>query len=86
MRATGAEAALAGRTASEGVLEAAGREAAEECDPSPDLRGSVEYKRDLTRVLVKRAVAKAVTRVSLARLLPPTPLRGDGRDPKGGTA
>ncbi len=62
MRATGAEAALAGRAPSDDVLEAAGRAAAAECDPSPDLRGSVEYKRDLTRVLLKRAVRKAVQR------------------------
>ncbi len=62
MRAAGAEAVLAGRAAAEDVLEAAGRAAAEECDPSPDLRGSAEYKRDLTRVLVKRAVKKAVLR------------------------
>ena len=62
MRATGAEAALVGKAPSEGVLEAAGEAAAAECDPSKDLRGSVEYKRDLTRVLTKRAVAKAVER------------------------
>lgn len=64
MRATGAEAALLGKTLSEETLEAAGRAAAEECEPSPDLRGSVEYKRDLTRVLVKRAVRKAVERAT----------------------
>ncbi len=68
MRAVNAEHQLTGRAPSEEVLEAAGREAAEECEPSPDLRGSVEYKRDLTRVLTKRAVRKAVSRVSSARL------------------
>jgi carbon-monoxide dehydrogenase medium subunit len=62
MRSTGAEAALAGNVPSAEVLEAAGRAAAEECDPSPDLRGTVEYKRDLTRVLTKRAISKAVAR------------------------
>lgn len=62
MRATDAEAALAGRTPDDAVLEAAGRAAAAQCDPSPDLRGTVEYKRDLVRVLTKRAVAKAVAR------------------------
>ena len=62
LRATAAEEALAGQVIGEEVLEAAGRAAAEQSDPSPDLRGSVEYKRDLTRVLTKRAVRKAVER------------------------
>ena len=35
------------------------RAAAQECDPSNDLRGTEEYKRDLVRVLTKRAVRKA---------------------------
>ena len=36
--------------------------AAAQCDPSGDLRGSEEYKRDVTRVLTKRAVRRAVER------------------------
>ena len=62
MRATGAEQALAGQEINEEVLEAAGQAAAAECDPSADLRGSIEYKRDLTRVLTKRAIRKAIAR------------------------
>jgi carbon-monoxide dehydrogenase medium subunit len=62
MRAANAEQALIGQTLSDEVLEAAGRAAAAECDPSADLRGSVEYKRDLTRVLTKRAIRKAAER------------------------
>lgn len=62
MRAAEAERELAGKAPTDEVLEAAGREAAGECEPSPDLRGSVDYKRDLTRVLTKRAVRKAVER------------------------
>src|SRR5215211_4430828 len=62
MRAVNAEQALVGQTLSDQVLEAAGRAAAAECDPSADLRGSVEYKRDLTRVLTKRAIRKAAER------------------------
>jgi carbon-monoxide dehydrogenase medium subunit len=62
MRALNAEKALIGQPLSDDVLEAAGRAAAEECDPSSDLRGSVEYKRDLTRVLTKRAIRKAAER------------------------
>lgn len=62
MRATGAEAELAGKVATDQVLEAAGQAAARECDPSADLRGSEAYKRDLTRVLTKRAIARAINR------------------------
>ena len=62
MRAKGAEAELVGKAASDAVLEAAGKAAAAECDPSADLRGSADYKRDLTRILVKRSIQKAVAR------------------------
>jgi carbon-monoxide dehydrogenase medium subunit len=67
MRATGAEGALAGKALTDDVLEAAGQAAARECDPSADLRGSVEYKRDVTRVLLKRAVRAAAERAGEAR-------------------
>ncbi len=62
MRAKNAEAELNGKAPSDEVLEAAGKAAAAECDPSADLRGSVDYKRDITRVLLKRAVERAVER------------------------
>jgi carbon-monoxide dehydrogenase medium subunit len=62
LRAKNAEAELAGKTISDAIIEAAGKAAAAECDPSPDLRGSVEYKRDITRVMVKRSVHKAIAR------------------------
>ena len=62
MRAMEAESALAGREVTDEVVEAAGQAAARECDPSPDLRGSEAYKRDLTRILVKRAIRRAVQR------------------------
>lgn len=62
MRANGAEEALVGNEVTDEVVEAAGQAAAEECDPSADLRGSEAYKRDITRVLVKRAIRRAVER------------------------
>ncbi len=62
MRAKNAEQALIGKEITDDVLEAAGQAAAAECDPSPDLRGSVAYKRDLTRVITKRAIRQAVER------------------------
>ena len=62
MRAKNAEAEITGRAVSEEDLEAAGRAAAEECDPSPDLRGPVDYKRDVIRSLTKRAIKNAIAR------------------------
>ena len=61
-RAKAAEAALVGKTPTADVLEAAGRAAGAECDPSADLRGQVDYKRDMVRVLTKRAVRRAFER------------------------
>jgi carbon-monoxide dehydrogenase medium subunit len=62
MRAKAAEAALTGKRATDDVLEAAGKAAAAECNPSADLRGQIDYKRDLVRVLTKRAVRRAIER------------------------
>jgi carbon-monoxide dehydrogenase medium subunit len=62
MRAKAAEAALTGKQATDDVLEAAGKAAANECDPSADLRGQVDYKRDLVRILIKRTVRRAIAR------------------------
>jgi len=62
MRAKAAEAELVGKSISDAVAEAAGKVAAGECDPSPDLRGGVDYKRDITRVMVKRSIQHAVSR------------------------
>lgn len=63
MRARDAEARLMGQPLSEESLEAAAQLAAAACEPSADLRGSVEYKRDVTRVVLKRAVRLAQSRV-----------------------
>jgi carbon-monoxide dehydrogenase medium subunit len=63
MRAKQAEQALIGAKLTDAAIESAGKAAAAECDPSADLRGSVEYKRDITRVLLKRAIRIAHQRV-----------------------
>jgi carbon-monoxide dehydrogenase medium subunit len=62
LRAKAAEAQLTGKRATDEVLEAAGKAAAAECNPSADLRGQVDYKRDLVRVLIKRTVRRAIER------------------------
>jgi carbon-monoxide dehydrogenase medium subunit len=63
-RVQSAEQALIGRTITDDVIEAAGQAAAAESDPSPDLRGSADYKRDVTRVLTKRAIRQAIERAT----------------------
>jgi aerobic carbon-monoxide dehydrogenase medium subunit len=63
MRAMNAEQALIGKQVTDAVIEAAGQAAANECDPSADLRGSSDYKRDITRVLTKRAIRTALERI-----------------------
>jgi aerobic carbon-monoxide dehydrogenase medium subunit len=63
IRAQNAEQALIGKQVTDAVIEAAGQAAANECDPSADLRGSIDYKRDITRVLTKRAIRTALERI-----------------------
>jgi aerobic carbon-monoxide dehydrogenase medium subunit len=63
MRATNAENILIGQKLTAEVIEEAGRAAAAECDPSADLRGGVDYKRDITRVMLKRAIRQAAERI-----------------------
>ncbi len=62
IKATAAEAALKGRRLDDAAMAQAARLAAEASDPSADLRGSVEYKRDLVRVLTGRALRRALAR------------------------
>lgn len=62
LKATQAEAALTGKRPDEQTIQQAGQLAAEASRPSEDLRGPVEYKKDLVRVLTARALRKAVER------------------------
>lgn len=57
-----AEAALAGQRLDEAVIAEAARLAAEAGDPKTDVRGSAEYKRDIVRVYVQRALRQAASR------------------------
>jgi carbon-monoxide dehydrogenase medium subunit len=62
LRAGGAEEVLKGQHPDGELYRRAAERAAEECDPPDDARGTPEYKRDLVRVLVVRALEQAVDR------------------------
>jgi carbon-monoxide dehydrogenase medium subunit len=59
VRATAAEAAVAGTEASRNALQAAASRADEGTEPPADLHGAPDYRRHLARVLTGRALAAA---------------------------
>jgi len=61
-RSPAAERALVGQAPDDAAIERAAAAAAEGVDPRADLQGGVEYKRNLTRVIARRAIARAVER------------------------
>ncbi len=62
MRARKAEESLKGRTLSEKTLEELGEIAASESQPRDSIRGEAWYRRDMVRVLTKRALLKSIER------------------------
>jgi carbon-monoxide dehydrogenase medium subunit len=62
IKATKTEAFLAGKTLDEATIKQAGETAASESEPTDDIRGSADYKRDLVRVLTARALTRALDR------------------------
>lgn len=62
LTATTAEQFLRGRRVDEDAVRRAGELAAQDAQPTADLRGSEEYKRDLVRVLTARALRRALER------------------------
>jgi len=67
LRALEAEKSLIGQALTQQNIEAAAKLAGDACDPSSDLRGSAEYKKDVTRVFTKRAILLALSRAKGAR-------------------
>ena len=59
-KVTDAEEALVGSQLMEEDIDKAARIAAEQCKPSADLRGSIEYKRAMVFELTRRALREAV--------------------------
>ena len=62
IRVTAAEAALSGQAPDDDAVAAAAQAAADAADPVADRRGSVEYKKNMARVLTTRAIRKALAR------------------------
>jgi len=60
MRASGAEELMKGKKPTRELYKIVGDKAAEEAKPINDIRGSVEYRRNLVGVLTKRALRSAV--------------------------
>jgi carbon-monoxide dehydrogenase medium subunit len=61
-RIAAAEAVLIGTEGGPGILREAGNIAAETIDPLEDIHASAEYRRDLVRAMVGRALNQASTR------------------------
>ena len=62
MRAKRSEEVLLGSTLSPADINKAAQYAAEDCNPSSDLRGDEDYKRHLVKVITKRMLNKAISR------------------------
>jgi carbon-monoxide dehydrogenase medium subunit len=67
IKASQAEAALKGKRPDEAAIKQAAQLAADAAQPEADLRGSVEYKKDMVRVLTARALRKAIERAGGGR-------------------
>jgi carbon-monoxide dehydrogenase medium subunit len=62
VKAAEAESFLQGKKPDAAAIAEAAKLAAKAADPQPDRRGTVEYKREMARVLTARALKKAVER------------------------
>ena len=62
IRSKKAEETLRGKKLDQEVIEAAAEAAAEEVKPITDIRSTAEYRKEMTKVLVKHAIEKALER------------------------
>lgn len=64
LRSKNAEDLLKGKSITQTLIEEAAGISAEEAQPVTDINGSEEFKREIIRVIVRRAVKEALSRVS----------------------
>ena len=62
IRAKKAEGILKGQKIESEVVEAVAEKAASEIKPITDIRSNVQYRQEVSRVLVRRAIEKAIDR------------------------
>ena len=65
IRARKAEELLRGQRIDQDIIEATARAVTEEIKPITDLRSTAEYRKEVTGVLVARALQKAIARVKV---------------------
>jgi aerobic carbon-monoxide dehydrogenase medium subunit len=75
-RATAAEEALVGRELDDEAIREAGARAAEAAEPQDDVRGTIEYKRQVVRVFTERGLRKAAAERTGAAEAAPWGVRG----------
>lgn len=63
LKARRAERALIGHLRSDETIQNASQEAMKEVSPISDIRGSADYRREMTRVLTTRAIERAMERI-----------------------
>ena len=62
LRAVRSEAALVGTSLDDDAIASAAQYASEDCNPSSDLRGDIDYKRHIIRAVTKKMINKAKQR------------------------
>ena len=67
VRATAAEAVLEGQEVTDGLIQQAAERAVEACNPITDVRGTVEYRKELVKVLTRRTLHQCMA--SLGHML-----------------
>jgi aerobic carbon-monoxide dehydrogenase medium subunit len=63
LRATRAEGVLKGQEPGDNLIAEAGEIAGEMSNPTSDIRGSAEYKREMVKVHVRRAIRQSLSRI-----------------------
>jgi aerobic carbon-monoxide dehydrogenase medium subunit len=61
LRARNAEAMIKGKTLDNDLIDKAAIAASQECSPISDVRASADYRREMVKVLTKRAITETIS-------------------------